>query len=438
MTGPAVREQSAVVTPRQAYYALFVLWMVNLLGNIDRFSVGLILQQIKIDLQISDTQIGLLSGAAFVVAYVVCGFPIARWLDRGVRRNILAWSVGLWSLMAVAFGSATSFFQIVLARAGLGAGEAACIPGAVSLIGDYFTREKRTQAIGVLHSALAAAGIVGTPLVGILTDQYGWRVAVITFGVIGILLAVVVRWTMREPVRLSIRSTTLPDGTPASRDTILLALRVMFSNKAFLFLLLGHAIYGIGIYAWVSWYPISLVRAYGLTYTEVGVFIGTWLGIAMLIASLFSGWLCPTVARRTGDERWMAILPALFCLLSVPAMVFTSLDVTLPVAMLAGGVVLFMTVARTPPVLSLSLDLVPASMRSLATLVVMVVTNNIGAAVGPIIVGLISDSVVAEVGQSAALRHGLLLTAPVFGLVGALLAFLPARFMARKLVELPA
>ncbi|MCX7176522.1 MAG: MFS transporter [Proteobacteria bacterium] len=438
MTEPAARQPSPAMSSRHAYYALFVLWMTNLLGNIDRFSVGLILQQIKVDLQLTDTQIGILSGAAFVVAYTVFGFPIARWLDRGNRRNILAWSVGVWSMMAVAFGSAANFVQIVLARAGLGAGEAACIPGAVSLIGDYFKREKRTQAIGVLHSALAVAGIIGNPLVGVLTDQFGWRVAVISFGVIGLFLALVVRWTISEPPRLSVRSETLADGSLAGRDTFLRAMRVMFSNKAFLFLLIGHATYGIGIYAFVSWYPVTLVRAYGLTYTDIGLYIGTWMGIAMLIASLASGWICPAIARRMNDDRWLAILPAIFCLLSVPAMALVSMDVSQPVALIAGGVVLFMTVARTPVMLSLALDLVPASMHSLGTLVVVIVTTSIGAAVGPILVGLISDSVVAEVGSSAALRHGLLLTAPVFGLLGALLAFLPARFMARKLVQLPA
>lgn len=432
MTKLAVREQSSSVTPRQAYYALFVLWMVNLLANIDRFSVGLVMQKIKTDLMMTDTQVGLISGIAFVVAYTVFGFPIARWLDHGVRRNIMAWSLGIWSLMAVAFGSASSFVQLVLARAGLGAGEAACIPGAVSLIGDYFKREKRTQAIGVFHSALAAAGIVGTPLIGILTDQYGWRVAVIFFGSIGLLLAFVVRFTMREPMRAA--AARVEGAVLANKDTLWRALKIMFSNRAFRWLLVGHATYGIGIYAWVTWYPISLIRAYNMSYTQVGIFIGTWMGVAMLIASLSSGWFCPSVARRTGNDRWMVILPAAFCLLSIPAMIATSLDVSQSVAMFAGGVVLFMTVARTPPMLSLALDLVPPSVHSLATLVIVIVTTSIGAAVGPIFVGIISDSVVAEVGPNAALRWGLLWTAPTFGLLGALIAFLPARMIGRKVV----
>src|SRR6266446_5761140 len=127
---------SREISRRQAYYALFVLWLVNVLANIDRFSVGIVLQKIKTDLQLTDTQLGLFSGSAFVVAYVAFGIPVARWLDRGVRRSILAFAVALWSLMTLATGAAGNFLQLVLARAGVGVGEAACAPGAMSLIGD--------------------------------------------------------------------------------------------------------------------------------------------------------------------------------------------------------------------------------------------------------------------------------------------------------------
>ena len=137
---------SREISQRQAYYALFVLWLVNVLANIDRFSVGIVLQKIKTDLQLTDTQLGLFSGAAFVVSYVAFGIPVARWLDRGIRRNILSLAVGVWSLMTLATGMAANFVQLAMARAGLGAGEAACAPGAMSLIGDYFSRDWRTQA----------------------------------------------------------------------------------------------------------------------------------------------------------------------------------------------------------------------------------------------------------------------------------------------------
>ena len=113
---------AAPVVARQAWYGLFLLWLVYVFANIDRFAIGIALQEIKKDLLLSDTQLGLISGSFFVVPYIVFGFPISRWLDRGVRRTILAWSVGLWSLMATATGAAVGFVQIGLARAGLGAG----------------------------------------------------------------------------------------------------------------------------------------------------------------------------------------------------------------------------------------------------------------------------------------------------------------------------
>ena len=193
----------------RAYYALFVLWLVNVLANIDRFSVGIVLQKIKTDLQLTDTQLGLFSGAAFVVSYVALGIPVARWLDRGIRRNILAWAVAVWSLMTLATGAAANFVQLAIARAGLGAGEAACAPGAMSLIGDYFSRGWRTQAVGIFHSALPAAGIVGSPLIGIITDHYGWRAALITFGALGIALALIM-FNSKEPSYRKVSRLSLP------------------------------------------------------------------------------------------------------------------------------------------------------------------------------------------------------------------------------------
>jgi len=430
-------EARPAISARQAYYALFVLWLVNLLANIDRFSVGIVLQNIKVDLQLTDTQLGLFSGAAFVVSYVALGIPIARWLDRGVRRNILAWAVALWSLMTVATGAAANFFQLAAARMGLGAGEAACAPGAISLIGDYFPRKWRTQAVGIFHSALPAGGIVGSPLIGILTDHYGWRTALITFGVAGLLLALIVRFTIREPSRGGKRADDAPARPYVGTNSVGSALKVMYANRAYRWLLISHGLYGIASFGFVSWYPVILVRSYGMTYTEVGVFIGTILGFAMLIASLASGYVCPAVTRRTGNDRWMVLLPAIFILLSIPAMVVTCLDVSKQVAMAAGVVVLFFAVARTPPTLSLSMDILPPSMHGLSTLVFMIVTTMLGSAVGPLIVGAVSDSFIASLGEGRALRHALLVTAPAFGLIGALLAFLPARFMPRKLESLP-
>lgn len=439
----AATTAGTAISARRAYYALFILWLVHIIANIDRFSFGMAVQAIKVDLHFSDTEVGVVTGAAFVVAYVAFGIPVARWLDRGQRNVILAWSIGIWSIMAAACGATGTFVQMVLARAGVGAGESGCVPAAVSLIGDYFPLEKRTQAIGIFNSALPAAGIIGSPIMGLLIDRHGWRVAVIVFGLVGLMLAIVVRFTLREPVREAVRmaardvetssgTTLASDGQISVRHTF----RMMIANRTFCLLLLAHGVYGFGIFAFVAWYPVSIIRTFGISYTELGLIAGTGLGIIMFATSLASGFFCPFVVRRTGNDRWMANLPAIFCLLSVPAMIVACSDVSKPVSLAAGAIAFGLTIARVPPILGLSITLMPGEMRSVSTVVFLIATNVIGSAVGPVIAGMISDSMTASLGDAAALRHGLMWTAPVFGLLGALLGFLPAMTMPRKL-ELP-
>lgn len=424
---------AATVQPvRRVYGALFVLWLIHAIANIDRFSIGLIAQSIKADLALSDTQIGVFTGAAFVVAYVVAGFPMARWLDRGCRVRILAWSLALWSLMTAACGLAVNFVQIVLARAGVGAGESSCVPGALSLIGDYFPPEKRAQAIGIFQSALPAAGIVGTPIIGFIADQYGWRAALYAMGLAGTALAVLAYVTLREPLR-SVAAPAPVNPAAALRGDFLQDLRKLWALPALRHLLIAHGLYGIGIFSFVTWYPISLVRIHGLSYTELGLFAGTGLGIVMFLTTIGSGYLGPAVVRRTGDERWLVWLPALYAVASVPALFAASADATLLTALLAGGAAFALTIARAPLILTLSMNLVPASMHSLTTLVFLLVTNIVGSAVGPLLTGIVSDALAPSLGAELALRHALLWTAPTFCLLGSALAFLPARYMKKEI-----
>lgn len=415
----------------RAYYALFVLWLVHAIANVDRFSIGLLAESIKTDLRLSDTQVGIFTGAAFVLAYVIAGFPMARWLDRGNRTRILAWAIAVWSAATAACGAAGNFVQIVLARAGVGAGESACVPGAVSLIADHFPRDKRGQAIGIFQSALPAAGIVGTPLVGLLADLYGWRTALFAMGGAGVALALLAGYTLREPGRAGPQSADAAwhAGPPS---TFLRDLRAMIGHQAFRSLLLAHGVYSIGILAFVNWYGISLVRTYGMSYTELGLFMGTGLGVVMLLATLASGFLGSKLVRFTGDERWLARLPALFALLSVPALLVACLDVSKTTAMVATSVAFMLTIARTPLTLTLSVNLLPGSMRSTSTFVFVLVTNILGSAIGPLAVGMISDAIAPAQGAAVALRLALLWTVPSLCLLGALLAFLPARHMARR------
>ena len=419
---------------RQAYYALFVLWLAHLIANVDRFAFGIVLQKIKIDLVLTDAQIGLATGLAFVVAYLGFGIPVSHWLGRANRRNILAGAVGVWSLMTVACGSAGNFVQLTLARAGLGAGEAPCVPAAVSLITSYFRREQRTQAVGIFNSAAAAAGILGTPLMGYIADHYGWRVGFYAFGAMGLVLALVVRFTLREPTR------TRPDGAldasaaEPKQQGFMASLRIMFANRAFRGILLAHGLYGIGFWSYASWLSVLLVRSHGMTYTELGVYSGVVIGVTMLISSVSSGFLAPKIVRRLRDDRWMVLIPAIACALSVPFIVLGSMDVPRNAVMACGVCVFFLALTRTPPLFSVSMDLLPPSTHGSATMALVIFGSIVGSALGPVLTGAVSDAWAPTLGSGPALQQAILWTAPVFCVLGSVLAFLPVRHIPRQIV----
>jgi predicted MFS family arabinose efflux permease len=419
---------------RHAYYALFVLWLAHLIANIDRFAFGVVLQKIKIDLVLSDAQVGLATGLAFVVAYLGFGIPVAHWLGRANRRNILAGAVGVWSLMTVACGSAANFVQLTLARAGLGAGEAPCVPAAVSLITNYFPRAQRTQAMGIFNSAAAAAGILGTPVMGYIADHYGWRLGFYAFGAIGLALAGVVRFTLREPARTSPAGAPDAHATEPRQQGFTAALRIIFANRAFRAILLAHGLYGIGFWSYASWLGVLLVRSHGLSYTELGLYSGVVIGVTMLASSVGSGYLAPKIVLRLRDDRWMVWIPAIACALSIPFMLLGSMDVPRNVVMACGVGVFFLALSRTPPLFSVSMDLLPPATHGSATMALVIFGSILGSALGPVLTGALSDAWAPALGSGPALQQALLWTAPVFCLLGSVLAFLPARHMPRLLV----
>jgi predicted MFS family arabinose efflux permease len=423
------------VTSKEAYYALFVLWLVHAIANIDRFAFGIVVQKIKVELVLTDAQVGMATGLAFVVAYVGFGIPVSHWVGRVNRRNLLAGAVGVWSLMTVACGAAGNIAQLTLARIGLGAAESPCVPASVSLIASYFDREKRSQAAGIFNSAAAAAGIVGTPLMGYIADHYGWRAGFYVFGAIGLFLGLVVRITLREPVRAELSSFKgrVPDGKMQS--SLIDAVHFIYTNRGFRYLLLSHALYGIGFFAFATWLPVMLIRSYGFTYTDLGLYSGVVIGLTMLVASIGSGFVSPIIVRRAGNDRAMVYIPAVFCLLSIPFMLVGSMGVSKEVVMVCGVAVFFCALIRTPPLLSLTMDLLPPAMHGTGTMALVIFSSILGSALGPVIVGMVSDNLTPTLGSGLALQQALLWVAPAFCIVGSLLAFVPARYVPRQIAD---
>jgi len=190
-------------------YLLAVLLLIQAFNAVDGLTLGIVLQNIKLDLHLTDTQLGFLSGIAFALFYGVMGIPIARWADRGNRITIIATTTALWSVAVSLCGVAANFTQLLLIRVFVAVGEAGCIPPAQSLIADYFPRAERPRAIGIYMLGGSVSVVIGYTLAGWLNQLYGWRATFIMIGLPGVALAALARFTLREP-RIA-RS----EGTPA-------------------------------------------------------------------------------------------------------------------------------------------------------------------------------------------------------------------------------
>ena len=189
------------VTDRQRRYTLFMLVLVFTSSHVDRQIMGILGQPIKESLMISDTQLGLLTGIMFAVFYATLGMPMAMWADRNNRRNLISFSVFLWSLMTALCAAASNFMQLLLLRIGVGVGEAGSNPPSHSMIADLYPPERRSTAMAIFGTGINWGILIGFLVGGWINEWYGWRVAFLVVGLPGILLALAVQFTVKEPPR---------------------------------------------------------------------------------------------------------------------------------------------------------------------------------------------------------------------------------------------
>ncbi|MFT5562379.1 MAG: MFS family permease, partial [Litorivivens sp.] len=200
------------VTPGYRTYVLSLMLVVYVVNFIDRQIFSILIEPIRADIDLSDTQLGLLGGIAFAIFYTFAGIPIARWADVGVRKNIVAMALVIWSMMTMFTGTAKGFSGLLLARIGVGIGEAGCSPPIHSMISDYFPPEKRATALSIYSLGIPIGGAIGTLAGGWIGAEYGWRNAFYLVGIPGVILSVVVYFTMREPPRGF--SDPIPEALP--------------------------------------------------------------------------------------------------------------------------------------------------------------------------------------------------------------------------------
>ena len=376
---------------RVAQLSLAMLVAVNVMSQLDRQIMSVLVEPIRKDLVLSDTQIGLLVGLAFAFFYTVAGFPIARLADRGNRRNLIVAALSLWSLMTAACGLARSYAELFLARVGVGVGEAGCAPPAQSILSDAFPAERRGRALATYQLGVPIGLLVGLSGGGYLADHFHWRSVFIMVGLPGIALAVVARFVVSEPAR----------GPSDPVEPVGSVLRFLASMPALRHHMLACSLHTLTLAATATFNFPFLVRVHGFSSTEAGLTIGLLTGVAGGFGTYAGGWLGDRFALS--DPRWRIWWLAIGALVSVPLSLvgYLSENVALSIASLTLGVMgsYFYTGAGH----AVAQSLAKPRMRAMTAASMLFAMNLFGYGAGPALAGAISDAL----GGEQALRYAL-------------------------------
>lgn len=371
--------------PWRSWYALGLLLVVYIFNFIDRSILSILAEPIKKDLGLSDTQMGFLGGVAFAIFYTFVGIPVARLADTSVRRNVVAISLAIWSAMTVVCGLVTSFPQLLLARIGVAVGEAGGSPPSHSMISDLFPLNRRATALGIYALGIPAGGMIGTLMGGWLNEAYDWRTAFMVVGLPGLILAVIVRLTLREPVRgaSDAQAETAPVMVPVTA-----VFRFLWSRRSFRFMVLGASLHSFVGYGVGFWIPAFLIRSHHLGTALIGELL-FYLGFAGLLGTFLGGWLGDRLARR--DGRWYMWLPALATIIAIPFSLFFYMWSDYRVAMIVAVLPAMLGAYYLAPTFALTQAMVGLRMRAMAASIMLFVINLIGLGLGPQLTGLLSD-----------------------------------------------
>ena len=395
-------------------YLLVMLLLILAFNSVDRVALGVVLQNIKTDLNLTDTQLGFLSGIAFTLFYATMGIPIARWADRGNRVTIITVTTALWSTTVAMCGAAVTFVQLLLIRIGVAVGEAGCVPPAHSLIADYFSREERPRAVARYMLGVPVALTTGFFAAGWLNELCGWRATFVILGLPGLALAMVARLTLKEPRQTgaSVAAVThlQPSATASfSEPTLKTVCTTLWKRAAFRNLLVCHSVWYFFGYGILQWQPTFFVRSHHLSTGEIGTWFALIYGLGGGLGTYLGGeWAARYAA---GNERLQlkacAFALGVYALLYVGA--FLAPNYHLAVAALAvgnlGGSMVF------GPILATIQTLVPARMRARSIALVYLFANLIGMGLGPLAAGVLSD-VLRPLSGEESLRYALVLLAP--------------------------
>ena len=425
---PTEEEKAAAITPAYRSYALSLFLLVYIINFVDRQIFGILIEPIRLEIDLSDTQLGLLGGIAFAIFYTFAGIPIARWADVGVRKNIVALALVIWSVMTMFTSTAKGFGTLLIARVGVGIGEAGCSPPIHSLISDMYPEEERATALSTYALGIPIGAAIGTLLGGWIGEYFGWRMAFMVVGPPGIIDAIVVFFTVREPPR----GHSEPDHVQVQKDLVPLAdtLRFLWSLRAFRHLSFAGALhafvgYGVGLFI-----PAFFMRVHGFGLAETSTYLFL-IGLTGIIGTYLGGYLGDRMGKK--DKRWYMGIPGIATIISVPFAVlfYTTGDPMLAIVLAIPGAIL--GPMYLGPTFAMTQTLVPPAMRSTASAILLFVLNLIGLGLGPVFAGFLSDILRPGYGEES-IRYSLLILAVAGNIWSALHYYLASRTLREDLV----
>jgi len=373
---------------RNARYIVFLLFLAYAFSFVDRQILSILFEPIKADLGLSDTALGFLGGLAFAMTYSILGVPLAMLADRRGRKAIITASLTVFSAMTVLCGMATNFFYLALARVGVGIGEAGVNPASQSIVADLYPPEKRSTPMSVIATGAPIGMMFGLIGGGLIAGEFGWRMAFFVVGVPGVILAVIMGLTLREPER----GQADQKNTQTLRDapSLLTVLKFMWQNPAPRYLLIASTLAGVSGYGVNAWFPAFFMRTHDLTIGQVGLIIGLVGGTCGILGALIGGWSFDRLSSTRSTGAALKVIGiVLLVAYPISLALYFSGNLTLATALLV--IPAMSSSFFLGPSNALMQGLVNVRMRAVASSISMLATNLIGLGLGPQVVGILSD-----------------------------------------------
>ena len=399
-------------TPGYRNYVLLLLMLVYTLNFVDRTLIAVVAQPIITSFGLTDSQWGLLYGPPFAIFYAVMGLPIALWADRSNRVKIITICIILWSIMTALCGFATGFLTLLFFRIGVAVGEAGCTPPANSIIGDYFIARKRATALGIYAMGVTLGGVLANLFGGPIAQMHGsdignwianiglgglfsavdwasvegWRVAFVVVGVPGVVIALIVLMTIKEPPR---GYSDPPDATPKAPAHWAEAFQELKNKPSFWWMAIGASLIAFVGYGLVSFQAPFLQREHGLDVRDAAINFGAPLSLLAAIGTFLGGYITEKLTPRW--QTAVAWVPAIGLLIAVPAYIAAFFLDDLKLIFLCWGIGAMCHYAYLGAQYNIGQGVVSPRSRATAIAVLLILVSLIGNGIGPYFVGFMSD-----------------------------------------------